>query len=193
MANVSLSFLNIHMGSAFREPWSTWVLCHSARLHFLILFLIHWVFLGLNCSAIYNFHVKASIAAAAAVASCLDTPLLAVILHGQRRGQKRPFYKWSLIMNCQIHVWDWKLLMRFKFPFQTSSELSECTQSLFSEYLLEWIASKSFSLLQVKRFIKNLRFNVPQETREFDSLGLKACSPAERMVTEIKLALWFWG
>lgn len=83
--------------------------------------------------------------------------------------------------------------MPFEFPFQTSSELSECTQSLFSEYLLEWIALKSFSLLQVKRVIKNLWFNVPQETREFDSLGLKACSPAERMVMEIKLALWFWG
>ena len=33
----------------------------------------------------------------------------------------------------------------------------------------------------MKRFIKNLWFNVPQETWEFDSLGLKACTPAEKM------------
>lgn len=80
-------------------------------------------------------------------------------------------------------------LMRFRFPFHTSSELSERTRSLFSEYGSEQIALKSFFHLPVKRFIKNLRFIVPQETWEFDSLDLKACTLAERMVKEIKLAL----
>lgn len=96
------------------------------------------------------------------------------------------------VINHELTDSDLKIgncLMRVRFPFQTSSELRECTQSLFSEYLSEWIALKSFLHLVVKRFIKNVRFNVPQETWEFDSLGLRAYTPAERMIKEIKLAL----
>ena len=79
--------------------------------------------------------------------------------------------------------------MHFRFSFQTDSELSEHTQSLFSEYISEWIALKSLFDMLAKRFIKNLWLDVPQETSEFVSMGLKAYAPAERIMKEVKLAL----
>lgn len=110
----------------------------------------------LRISVIYNLLVKADIPDAAVMARCLDTSLLAVIC----RCKAEAFLQ--LVINHElsdsgIKIGNW--LMCFRFLFQTSSELSECT--LFSEYVSEWIALKFFFHLLLKRLIKNLRFNVP--------------------------------
>jgi len=96
------------------------------------------------------------------------------------------------VINHELSDSDIKIgdcLMHFRFSFQTDSELSEHTQSLFSEYISEWIALKSLFDMLAKRFIKNLWLDVPQETSEFVSMGLKAYAPAERIMKEVKLAL----
>lgn len=80
------------------------------------------------------------------------------------RCKGEPFLQ--LVINHEPSDSDIKVgnsLMRFRFPFHTSSELSERTRSLFSEYGSERIALKSFFHLLVKRFMKKLRFVVPQK------------------------------
>lgn len=77
-ANVSLSFLNIHMDPKCQG--------HSDCFRLITLFLIPWVFWGFQCSVVNNFFVRADIPDAAVMARCLDTSLLAVILQMQSRG-----------------------------------------------------------------------------------------------------------